>query len=114
MFLIKPSHMELMSVLMSVEGEKVLLVLICQPPVANQPKVRLFIKGLPVQFEELHIDKHKIIVLGHFNLDKMHNLTLTCTKIFLLTLQNGYHSVKLPAKWLPLSKCDHFVLLIDL
>ena len=54
------SHMELMSVLMSIEGEQALLVLIYQPPVANQREIRHFIEELTAQFD--------------FNLDQMHDL----------------------------------------
>ena len=36
------SHIELMSVLMSIKGEQVFLVLIYQPPVANQQDVTCF------------------------------------------------------------------------
>ena len=54
------SHIELMSVLMSIEGEQALLVLIYQPPVANQREIRHFIEELTAQFD--------------FNLDQMHDL----------------------------------------
>ena len=79
-------HMELMSVLRSTEGEQVLLVLIYQPPVANQQEIRLL--ELTVRLEQLHIDQYNTIVLGDFNLDQMHHITLklTCLKIFLLAL----------------------------
>ena len=89
------SHIELMSVLISIEGEQVLLVLIYRPPVANQQEIRRFIEELNAQFEELHIDEYNIIVLGDFNIDQMHddpyidlfNNILTC---FAFTQRSNY------------------------
>ena len=52
------SYMKLMSVLMSMEGEQVLLVLIYQPPAENQWKIKLFTEELAAQPEELNIGKH--------------------------------------------------------
>ena len=51
------SHIELMPVLMSIEGEQVLLVLIYLPPAANQQEIRLFIEELTSQLEKLHVDE---------------------------------------------------------
>ena len=82
------SYMKLMSVLMSLEGEQVLLVLIYQPPAENQWKIRLVIEELTTQPEELNIDKHNTIVLRDFNLDQMYDpvYTLTGLTLFLLAL----------------------------
>ena len=65
--------MELMSVLMFIDGEQVLLVLIYLPSVANSQEIRLFIEELTAQLEELHIDECNAIVLGVFNLDQAHD-----------------------------------------
>ena len=80
--------MELVSVLMSMDGEQVLLVLIYQPPAENQWKIRLVIEELTTQPEELNIDKHSTIVLRDFNLDQMYDpvYTLTGLTLFLLAL----------------------------
>ena len=71
---------------MSIEGERVLLVLIYQPLVANQQEIRCFVEELTAQFEELHTDECDTVVLGDFNLDQCMTLTLTYLTIFLVAL----------------------------
>lgn len=123
--------MELMSVLMSMEGEHALLVLIDQPPAENQWEIRLFIQELTAQPEELNIDKHNTIVLRDFNLDQMYdpyidwfNNILTCfaftqhwnyyTDTYEGTFDLFFHNRKeTPVQWLPMPYSDHFVLLVD-
>ena len=56
---------------MPIEGEQVLLVMICQSPVTNQQEIRFFIEELTAQLEGLHIDEYNAIVLEDFNLDQM-------------------------------------------
>ena len=65
------SQIKLMSVLVSMEGEQVLLVLIYQALVANQQEIWCFIEELTAQFEESHIDEYNDVVSGDFNLDQM-------------------------------------------
>ena len=111
--------MQLMFVLMYIEGEQVLLVLLYQPPVANQEEIRFFIEELSGQLKELHIDEYNTIVLGDFNLDQMHdpyiNLfknILTCSAftqcsnysahIYGGILDLDFHNRKqAPVEWLP-------------
>ena len=122
--------MELVSVLMSMDGEQVLLVLIYQPPAENQWKIKFFIEELTAQPEELDIGKHNTIVLRDFNLDQMYdpyidwfNDILTC---FASTQHSNYYTdsyegifdlffhnrKETPVEWLPMPYSDHFVLLI--
>ena len=61
--------MELMSTLMSIEDEKVLVVLLYRPPVTSQQQIRTFIDELTYQLAELHTDQYNTIILGDFNLE---------------------------------------------
>ena len=111
--------------IMSAEEEQVLLVLIYQLPVANQPEITCFIKELTAQFEELHIDEYYTVVLGDFDLDQIHNpyidLFNNILTRFAFTQPSNYstHIVfhgrkQTPVEWLPSPYSDHFVLLIDI
>ena len=82
-----------MFVLMSIEGKQVLLVLIYQPRAANQQELRLFIEELTTHIEELHIDEYNLIVLGDFNLDRMHDSYIDFNDIltrFAFTQRSNY------------------------
>ena len=118
-----------MSVLMSIEGEQVLLVPIYRPPVANQREIRRFIEELTTQFEKFHVDEYNTIVSGDLNLDRMPDIDLLnniltrfaftqrpnyYTHIYGGILDLVFHNRKqTPVEWLPSPYSDHFVLLID-
>ena len=67
------SNMELMSVLMSIEGEQVLIVLVYRPPITIQQQIHNFIDELTYQLQELQVNQYNTIILGDFNLDQMHD-----------------------------------------
>ena len=83
-----------MSVLMSIEGEQVLIVLLYRPPVTTQEQIRYFIHELISQLRELQIDQYNTIVLGDFNLDQMHDpyveLFRDISMQFALTQRSNY------------------------
>ena len=127
-----PSQMELMSVLMSIQGEEVLIVLLYRPPITNQRHIRSFIDDLTYQLGLLHVDQHNTIILGDFNLDQMHDPYVDlfhgiCTQ-FSLTQRSNYsthihggvldlvfhNKRRRPVEWIPSPYSDHFVLIIDI
>ena len=65
------SHMEMMSALLSIEGEEVMVVLLYRPPLTNQQQIISFIEELTHQLSILQITQYNTIVLGDFNLDQM-------------------------------------------
>ena len=125
------SNLELMSVLMSIEGEQVLIVLLYRPPVTTEQQIHYFIEELTEQLSELQIDQYNTIVLGDFNLDQMHDpyveLFRDISMQFSLTQRSNYsthiyggildlvfHNRKQESVgWIPSPYSDHFVLIID-
>ena len=124
------SQMEFMSVLMSIDGEQVLVLLVYRPE-TNQQQVRLFIQELTLQLEELHVQDYNTILLGDFNLDQMLNNNIElfhdiCTR-YMFTQRSNYsthiyggildlvfhNKKKEPVEWIPSPYSDHFVLAID-
>ena len=127
-----PSQMEFMSVLMSIQGEEVLIVLLYRPPITNQRHIHSFIDDLTYQLGLLHVDQHNTIILGDFNLDQMHDPYVDlfhgiCTQ-FSLTQRSNYsthihggvldlvfhNKRQRPVEWIPSPYSDHFVLIIDI
>ena len=126
------SKMELMSVLMSIEGEKVLIVLLYRPPITIQQQIHCFIDELTYQLGELQIDQYNTIVLGDFNLDQMHypyvelfhgicmQFSLTQRSTYSTHIHGGildlvFHNQKEESvEWIPSPYSDHFVLTIDI
>ena len=124
-------HMESLSVLMSIEGEQVLVVLVYRPTITTQREIQSFIQELTELLDELHTQDYNTIVLGDFNLDQMldPNVELfrdICTR-FAFTQRSNYsthiyggildlvfHNKKQePVEWVPSPYSDHFVLTID-
>ena len=126
------SNLELMSVLMSIDGEQVLIVLLYRPPVTTQQQIRYFIEELTDQLAELQIGQYNTIVLGDFNLDQMHDpyvqMLHGISMQFSLTQRSNYsthihggildlvlHNRKQESvEWIPTPYSDHFVLIIDI
>ena len=93
------SNLEMMSVLMSIEGEQVLIVLLYRPPVTTQQQIRYFIEELTDQLAELQIGQYNTIVLGDFTLDQMHDPYIElfhgiCMQ-FSLTQRSSYSTTRL-------------------
>ena len=124
------SQMELMSSLMTIEGEPVLIVLLYRPPITDQQQIHNFIDELTYQLGVLEIDQHNTIILGDFNLDQLHHpyvdlfdgicnrFSLTqrsnySTHIFGGILDLVFHKKKEPVEWIPSPYSDHFVLIVD-
>ena len=125
------SQMELMSVLMSIEGEQVLIVLLYRPPITIQQQIHYFIQELTYQLQLLQIDQYNTIILGDFNLDQMHDpyveLFHGICRRFSLTQRSNYsthiyggildlvfHNKKQePVEWIPSPYTDYFVIVID-
>ena len=121
-----------MSVLMSIDGEQVLIVLLYRPPVTTQQQIRYFIEELTDQLAELQIGQYNTIVLGDFNLDQMHDpyielfhgicmqFSLTQRSSYSTHIHGGildlvFHNRKQESvEWIPSPYSDHFVLVIDI
>ena len=126
------SRMELMSTLMTIEGEQVMIVLVYRPPITTQQQILNFIEELTYQLNLLQIDQYNTIILGDFNLDQMHdpyvNLFHDICERFSLTQRSNYsthiyggildlvfHNRKQePVQWIPSPYSDHFVLITDI
>ena len=117
---------------MSIEGEKVLIVLLYRPPITIQQQIHCFIDELTYQLGELQIDQYNTIVLGDFNLDQMHypyvelfhgicmQFSLTQRSTYSTHIHGGilnlvFHNQKEESvEWIPSPYSDHFVLTIDI
>ena len=126
------SQIEIMSALLSIEGEEVLIVLLYRPPSTNQQEIHNFIEDLTFQLNELQINQYNTIVLGDFNLDQMLDAHVDlfnriCTQFSLFQRSNYsthihggildlvFHNKKQdPVEWIPTPYSDHFVLIIDI
>ena len=126
------SNMELMSVLMSIEGEQVLIVLLYRPPITCQQQIHNFVDELTFQLQELQVNQYNTILLGDFNLDQMHDpfidlfhhirtlFSFTQRSLYSTHIHGGildlvFHNHREePVEWIPSPYSDHFILIVDI
>ena len=126
------SQMELMSAILTIEGEQVMIVLLYRPPITTQQQRYNFIEELTYLLGILKIHQYNTIILGDFNLDQMDNshvdLFHGIRERFSLTQRSNYsthvyggildlvfhNKKKEPVEWMPSPYSEHFVLVIDI